>query len=129
MVDCVGHYYGALFKGYQVVTQWYLLSPTTFNKLVSTGIYHSVALVAREEAIPEDFRRAVQCLVALFYKDNGIISYPQPYHLQVEMDVLTGILDQVGVRINVTKVVCMVCQPFQMVAGNSEDKYKQQMTR
>ena len=61
---------------------------------------------------PEGFGRVVQCLLALFYADNRILYYPWPYHLQVDLDVLAGLLNQVGLHINVTKIVCMVFQLF-----------------
>ena len=45
---------------------------------------------------------------------------PWPYRLQVELDILAGILNQVGMYKNVTKMVGMVFQLFQMVVGHSE---------
>ena len=81
---------------------------------------HWFALVPKEEAGPEYFGRAVQWLVALLYTENGILPPPWPYRLQVELDILAGILNQVGMYKNVTKMVGMVCQLFQMVVGHSE---------
>ena len=38
MMDCTGRYYGAELRGFQWVTQGYLLSPTIFNKVVDVRL-------------------------------------------------------------------------------------------
>ena len=41
--------------------------------------------------------------------------------------MLTDLFDRVGIRINVRKMVSMVCQTYQSVGGNSDESYKIQM--
>ena len=48
-------------------------------------------------------------LEAYFYADDGIISLTQPDRIQRAFDVLTGLFDQVGLRMNTEKTVIMVC--------------------
>ena len=62
MVDLVGIYSGAPFKGYLGFTQGKPLLPTILNMVVDAVIWHLVTLVSREEAGPEGFRQAVQWL-------------------------------------------------------------------
>ena len=45
---------------------------------------------------------------ALFYADNGMVASTDLGWLQLEFDTLLGILDRVGLRINIHKTMGMV---------------------
>ena len=91
--------------------------------VVDEVIYLWVILVAGEEAGPEGFIRAVQCLAELFYSDNGLLASPQPAHLQAVLNVLMGMFDRFGIYTNVNNTVGMVCYPCHMDGGHSEAAY------
>ena len=79
--------------------------------VVDAVIYHCVTLVVGEEAGKDGFGRAVQCLVELFYTNNGLIASPSLARIQAALDVLTGLFNRLGLQTNVNKMVGMVCQP------------------
>ena len=112
MVDRAGLYYGTLLKGCLGFTQGGLLSPTIFNMVIDAMIWHWFALISGEEAGPEGFRQAVQCLATFLYVYVGILSSPCPSRLKAALDVLTELLYCVGVRTNVTKTMGIVFRPF-----------------
>ena len=60
MVTLKGHYYSALFKGYQWVTQEDPLHPVIFNMVVDTMICPWVMMVAGEKEGPGVFEWTVQ---------------------------------------------------------------------
>ena len=65
MIHSLNHHimmvvYGALFKGYQGVTQGNTISPNIFNMVVDSVIMNWFTLVVGEEAASKVFGRAVQ---------------------------------------------------------------------
>ena len=68
-------------------------------------------MVAGEEVGPDGFRWSVQGLAVFFYVDNGLLASTWLVCIQAALDVLTGLLYQVGLWMNVTKKLGMVCQP------------------
>ena len=65
---------------------------------------------------------------SIFYKDNDKVASTNLGWLQTMFDMLTGIFDRVGLKMNVQKTVGMVCHPCQ-VSGVQEDKaYTRRMT-
>ena len=59
----------------------------------------------------EGFLWAMQKLVTLFYKVNGLIASPRPDRFQEDLDVISGTFYLVGLRTNVDKTVVMVFEP------------------
>ena len=72
IVDRVGHYYRTPFKVHLGVTHGYPLFPIIFNIVDDVVIFHWFPLVAGEDAGPDRFRWAFQCLVVLFYTQAGL---------------------------------------------------------
>ena len=64
-------------------------------------ICHWVKLIAGEKAGPDGFRRAMQCLAAIFYADDGILNSPRMARLHEAMGALTGMFGRVGIYTNV----------------------------
>ena len=58
--------------------------------------------------------------VELFYANDGMVASTDPGWLQLAFDMLTGIFDRAGLRMNVRKTVGMVCRPLR-AAGVRED--------
>ena len=83
-------------------------------------IFYWLALVMGEEVVPEGLRRAVQWLVAFFCTNDGLLTSLWTAHLQVVINVLTGMFDMVGIKTNVKKTVDMVCQTYQMASEHLE---------
>ena len=81
--------------------------------VVGAIIHHWVLMVAGEESGPEGFRQAVQWLADFFYKHDVLIAYPWLACIYTVLDVLMGVVYRVGLFINITKtlgVVCQLCQ-------------------
>ena len=51
-------------------------------------------------------------MAAHLYTDDGLLASPWTVRLQEALDILTCLLDRLGMRINVENTVDMVCQPF-----------------
>ena len=49
---------------------------------------------------------------ALFYADNGMVSFSDPQWIQGEFSTLISLFDRVGLQTNFGKTVGMVCRPF-----------------
>ena len=77
-------------------------------------------LVIGGEVDPEGFGHVVQWIVTFFYMDNGILVSPWTARLQVDLDVLVGLFNWVGLQTNINKTVGMVFQPFQILDGHLE---------
>ena len=78
MVAQAGGYYGKEFRGEIGVTQGDPLSPTIFNVVVDTVVWHWVhGLVEEAEARGETGREG-RHQAALFYADNGMVASSDP---------------------------------------------------
>ena len=78
--------------------------------VVDAMIRNWVTVVAGEDAEQKVFGRAVQRMEVLFYTNGGTLEYPRPEQLQEALVILTGMLNLVGLKTNVTKMVGMTCQ-------------------
>ena len=58
-------------------------------------------------------------MTELFYTNDGLLASPGPARIQAALDVLTVLLDRVGLLTNVKKMVGMVCQTCYIVIGQS----------
>ena len=106
-----GGYFGIMFKGYRVVAQGYLLSPTLFNEVMDSDIRNWVTVVEPTSDGLEGNDLSVSELAAYFYDNDGLVLLNQLKRLQREFDVLNGLFDQVGLRTNTRKMVSMKFQP------------------
>ena len=96
------------FKVYRGFTQGKPRYPTIFNMVVDAVIRHWEIVVAVEEAGPEILWRVVHTLAALFYADYKILASPRPSRLQEALDVLIGLFNRFGLRMNVNNTVGMI---------------------
>ena len=48
----------------------------------------------------------------VFYADDRMVASKDPVWLQSSFVMLTRIFDRVGLRTNIQKVVCILCNPF-----------------
>ena len=87
--------------------------------VVDVVIFHWVALVSGEEAVPDGLGRVVQWMTALFYANDGLLASPRTDLLRAVPDVLTGLFDRVDLQTNVYKTVGMVFQTYYIVGGPS----------
>ena len=108
MVAQEGGYYRAPFYGERGVTQGYPLSYTIFNVVADAVVWVWLNIFALEEAGLECLGIAIQRMESFFYANEGLMSSTQPECLQGEFDVLTWLLDQMGLQTNVKKTVSMV---------------------
>ena len=83
------------------------MSPTLSNVSVDSVISHRVEVVAATEEGTEVLGLFIQDLVAHFYANDGIVTSKQPERLQWLFDVLTVLLDQVGLRTDTQSMVSM----------------------
>ena len=117
------NYYGTPFKVSRGATQGDLLYPTIFKTLVDAVICHWETVVKGEELVPEGIGRAVQRLDVLFYGNGGILASPWSSGLQEALDVLTGLFDWIGLRINVNNMVGIICQSCRTASRHPEVAY------
>ena len=82
------------------------MSPTLSNVSVDSVISHRVGVVAATDEGTEVLL-FIQDLVAHFYANDGIVTSKQPERLQWLFDVLTVLLDQVGLRTDTQRMVSM----------------------
>ena len=68
-------------------------------------------MVSREDTGPEVFGWELQKMVAIFYKDDGLLESPLLARIQECLDFLMEPFDRVGLQTNVKNMVGMVCQP------------------
>ena len=104
-----GGYFGRPFKGYGGVTQGKPLSPTISNVVVDAVIRHWVTVVTPTEAGTGGLGLTIIDLAENLYSNDGLVVSTQPERLLREFDVLTGLFDRFGLRINTVKTVGMVC--------------------
>ena len=104
------------------------LSPTIFNMVVDVVIWHWVTLVAGEEAVLDRFGQEIQWLAEFFYTYDGLFVLPRPAWLQAALDVLTVLLDRIGLHNNVNKTVGMVRQTYYIIHQQSETESMWRMT-
>ena len=71
----------------------------------------------------EGWGREIQRRAAFFFADDSLISSTWPEWLQRSFDTLTGLFDLLGLRTNVEKTVCMVCQICRTVGKHSDEAY------
>ena len=64
----------------------------------------------------------------MFYADYGVVASTYPGWLQSESNLLTGLIDQVGLQKNVLKTVGMVLRPCQAVGVQEYKSYTWKMT-
>ena len=104
----VGRYCGTPLKDHRGANQGGPLSSTIFIVVVDTVISHWVVLVAVEEAGPDRFVRAIQCLAEVLYTDVGILALPRSARLQEALDLLTRLFYRIGIQTNCKKMVGMI---------------------
>ena len=71
--------------------------------VVDVVIFHWVALVSGEEAVPDGLGRVVQWMTAFFYANDGLLASPRTDLLRAVPDVLTGLFDRVRGKLEVWK--------------------------
>ena len=118
-------YYGRLFKARRGVTQGGPLSPTIFNLMV--------------DAIVREWERQLvtgglgldnmQQLFACFYADDDLLVAWDPKHLQLAFDLLTNLLDKVGLKTNTTKTKAMTFLPGGIRKDLLDEAYLARMNR
>ena len=59
----------------------------------------------------EEVHQRLTVKVALCYTDNGVVDSTDPGWLQLVFNLLTGVFDWVGLRMNVSKTVGLVFRP------------------
>ena len=128
MVARASIHYGLPLKGYRGVTQGYPPPPTIFSVVVEAVIRHWVAVVAATEEGMEGLGLLIWDLAEYFYANNGIVASNQPERLQREFEVLTGLLDRVGLRKNTRKTVSMDCQPCHALGRILVEEYERRTT-
>ena len=74
-------------------------------------ICHWVKAVAAIETCTEGLGLSIWYLALYFYADNGLITSTQPERLQWVLNILSGLLDRVGIRTNKQNMVSMACHP------------------
>ena len=97
------------FKGYRGGHTGNPLPPTIFNVLVETALRHRATEETGEETGPDRFGRAAGQMANFFYADNRLLASTRAEQFQQAFNVLADILDRVGPRMNVGKMVSMVC--------------------
>ena len=114
-VDRSGRYFGNPFKVYHGVTQEEPLSPTIFNVVVDVVLQHWFILVAlTEDSVDpgteetESCSHYIQCLVAYFYTDVGLLALTWVERLQQDFTTLIDLFDCMGLRTNVAKTMSAV---------------------
>ena len=95
--------------------------------VVNAILYHWVTEVVREEAGPDGFRRAASQMVTFFYMDDSLLASTRVDHLQQVFNVSTDLFDQVGLEMNIGKMIIIVSQPCQLVGGHLAEAYKKHM--
>ena len=58
----------------------------------------------------------------------GVVASTDPGWLQTAFDTLTGLFDRVGLKMNVHKIVGMVCHPFRADGLQADKAYTRKMT-
>ena len=111
MVTRSSVYFGLPFKGYLLVKKGYPLPPTLFKVFMDVVIHHWVTVVAQTKEEMEGLGLLIQDLEEYFYFENGLVSSIQLERLQRAFDILTGIFDRVGLKMNIQMMVSVDCQP------------------
>ena len=75
------------------------------------------------EGVEERSERRQEGRNALLYTDDGMVASLDLRWLQGAFSTLVGLFDRVGLRINVGKIVIMVCHPYQAAGTQSEVAY------
>ena len=65
---------------------------------------------------------------ALFYADDGLITFSDLGFMQGVFNTLVGLFAWLGLRTNISNMVGMVCRPCQAAGTQSEALYKRRMT-
>ena len=71
--------------------------------------------------------RLAKKLASLFYADGILLEYPQPARFQDALDMLTGLLERVGLRTNMANTVGMVYQLCHYTGSQLTDAYTRQI--
>ena len=122
MVVRAGEYYGTAFGGEIGVTQGNPMSPTIFNVVVDTVVWHLVNGIVEEAEARGETGREGRHQVTLFYADNGMVVSLDPAWPQAAFTALVGLFDRVGLLPNVQKTVSMVYHPCLAGAGNRTEE-------
>ena len=64
-----------------------------------------------DEAACSGIGAEIRSFLAAFYVDDGLIQSRDPVLLQTSFNILIELFERVGLRINTTKIVAMVCVP------------------
>ena len=96
--------------------------------VVDAVISHWVTVVAPTEEGIQGLGLSIRYLVTYFYADDGLVALTQPERLHREFDVLTGLFDQVGLRMNTRKTVIIACQTCHMPGRMSVEAYERRTT-
>ena len=81
-----------------------------------------------EESGLDGFGWVVHWLTVFFHSAVSLLFLSSKSQFQLDLDVLTGLFDRVGLHTNVKKPVRMACQPCHIVGGHSEVAYMRWMT-
>ena len=76
--------------------------------VIDAVIRHWVTVVTPTETGTGGLGLTIIDLAAYFYTDDGLVASTQPEKLKRAFDVLTGLLDRVGLRTNTENTVGMV---------------------
>ena len=107
MVKRASGYYITPFKGLWGVTQGGPISTKMLNIMVDEVVIHWLVLVVEEAVRLQGFDRAVQYMASLLYADDIIIMSTHLELLQWAFDVLTEIIEKVGLKTSMEKMVSM----------------------
>ena len=63
-----------------------------------------------------------------FYTNNDLLTSTGAEQIQQEFNMLNNLFDRLGPRTNTSKMVSMLCQPWQSVRGHLAEAYSIWMT-
>ena len=119
--------YGRTFKAGRGVTQGGPLSPKIFNVMVDAIVREWLRQVLGEEySLPEveiDWIVRLFTALSLFYADDGYIASTDAELLQRSVDILTDLIDRVGLKTNVAKTKIMTCVDARIRVWQSDEVY------
>ena len=73
-------------------------------------IFTMVDITRFRSDVTEGLGLSIQDLAAYFYADDDFIASTHPERLTREFDILAGLFNRVGLRMNARKTVSMACQ-------------------
>ena len=111
LVCRAGGYYGTPFKALRGVTQGGPFSPRVFNVMVDAIVREWLRVIYDLDIATDGLDRFIREFLAAFYADDGLVQSRCPERLQRAFDVLIGLFDCVGLKMNTMKTKAMVCVP------------------